>query len=257
MGRRADLSHLLEIRVPVLLEELYYNGVRGLMLDMYDFEDDIWLCHSFLGQCYNFTAFVSYNAVVVVLGNYHNRLDSIREPAINTLKEVETFLTENPLEIVTIIIEDYVHSPKGLTKLFTNAGLLKYWYPVSKMPTKGGDWPTVTDMVAKNYRLLVFTSDASKEADEGIAYQWKYLLENEHEYFPSGFYGLLGIRFSKSKHLHDTAGTQTKNSFVLALASSLETRSYACYIYENEWNIIQFVTGQKGSLGATVRVVAV
>lgn len=29
------------------------------MLDMYEFDGDIWLCHSFQGQCYNFTAFVS------------------------------------------------------------------------------------------------------------------------------------------------------------------------------------------------------
>lgn len=29
------------------------------MLDMYDFENDIWLCHSFGGRCYNYTAFVS------------------------------------------------------------------------------------------------------------------------------------------------------------------------------------------------------
>lgn len=134
------------------------NGVRGLMLDMYDFENDIWLCHSFRGQCYNFTAF---------------------QPAINTLKEVETFLSENPSEIVTIVIEDYVHTPKGLTNLFTNAGLDKYWFPVSKMPRKGEDWPTVTDMVQENHRLLVFTSIASKEADEGIAYQWRYMVENE------------------------------------------------------------------------------
>lgn len=35
------------------------NGVRGFMLDMYDFQNDIWLCHSAQGQCYNFTAFVS------------------------------------------------------------------------------------------------------------------------------------------------------------------------------------------------------
>ena len=28
------------------------------MLDMYDFANDIWLCHSFRGQCFNFTAFV-------------------------------------------------------------------------------------------------------------------------------------------------------------------------------------------------------
>ncbi|KAI3760933.1 hypothetical protein L1987_51337 [Smallanthus sonchifolius] len=134
------------------------NGVRGLMLDMYDFEDDIWLCHSFRGQCYNITTF---------------------QPAINTLREVETFLSSNPTEIVTIIIEDYVHTPKGLTKLFTDAGLEKYWFPVSKMPKKGEDWPTVTTMAQDNYRLLVFTSDSSKEATEGIAYQWRYMVENE------------------------------------------------------------------------------
>ncbi|KHG18052.1 hypothetical protein F383_06271 [Gossypium arboreum] len=101
------------------------NGVRGLMLDMYDFNGDIWLCHSFRGQCFNFTAF---------------------QPAINTLREVETFLSQNPSEIVTIVIEDYVHTPKGLSNLFLNAGLDKYWFPVLKMPKKGEDWPTVNEM---------------------------------------------------------------------------------------------------------------
>ncbi|KAL6227378.1 hypothetical protein ACLB2K_001336 [Fragaria x ananassa] len=134
------------------------NGVRGLMLDMYDFENDVWLCHSFRGQCYNFTAF---------------------QPAINTMMEVEAFLSENPAEIVTIIIEDYVHTTKGLTALFAKAGLDKYWFPVSKMPRKGDDWPTVTEMVQDNHRLIVFTSDATKEAQEGVAYQWKYMVENE------------------------------------------------------------------------------
>ncbi|KAI4330272.1 hypothetical protein MLD38_028572 [Melastoma candidum] len=134
------------------------NGVRGLMLDMYDFQNDIWLCHSFRGQCFNFTAF---------------------QPAINTLQEVEAFLSENPTEIVTMIIEDYVHTPKGLSTLFANAGLNKYWYPVSKMPKKGENWPTVMQMVQDNHRFLVFTSVSSKEAEEGIAYQWRYMVENE------------------------------------------------------------------------------
>ncbi|XP_057869759.1 PI-PLC X domain-containing protein At5g67130 [Cryptomeria japonica] len=134
------------------------NGVRGFMLDMYDFLEDVWLCHSFEGQCYNFTAF---------------------EPAVNTLREIETFLTSNPTEIVTIFIEDYVHAPKGLTKVFSEAGLSKYWFPVSKMPKSGEDWPTVTYMVANNLRLVVFTSMSSKEASEGIAYQWRYVVENE------------------------------------------------------------------------------
>ncbi|KAH9318426.1 hypothetical protein KI387_020195, partial [Taxus chinensis] len=134
------------------------NGVRGFMLDMYDFLEDVWLCHSFGGQCYNFTAF---------------------EPAVNTLREIEAFLSSNPTEIVTIFIEDYVHASKGLTKVFNEAGLSKYWFPVSKMPKNGEDWPTVTDMAANNLRLLVFSSMSSKEATEGIAYQWRYVVENE------------------------------------------------------------------------------
>lgn len=109
-------------------------------------------------------------------------LENSQGPAINTLKEVEAFLNQNPTEIVTIIIEDYVHAPRGLTKVFAQAGLDKYWFPVSKMPRKGEDWPIVNDMIKENHRLLVFTSDSSKEASEGIAYQWRYMVENERKY---------------------------------------------------------------------------
>ncbi|KAL8117640.1 PI-PLC X domain-containing protein At5g67130-like [Apium graveolens] len=135
------------------------NGVRGLMLDMYDFNNDIWLCHSFNGQCLNVTSF---------------------RPASKTLKEIQVFLEGNPTEIVTIFIEDYVKSPKGLTKVFKTSGLDKYMFPVSRMPTNGSDWPTVDDMVQKNQRLVVFTSKSSKEASEGIAYEWKYVVENQY-----------------------------------------------------------------------------
>uniref|UniRef100_A0A5B7BYJ9 PI-PLC X domain-containing protein n=1 Tax=Davidia involucrata TaxID=16924 RepID=A0A5B7BYJ9_DAVIN len=135
------------------------NGVRGLMLDMYDFNNDIWLCHSFGGKCYNYTAF---------------------QPAINVLKEIQVFLEANPSEIITIMIEDYVTSPKGLTKVFDAAGLKKFWFPVSRMPKNGGDWPTVDDMVKQNQRLVVFTSKSAKEASEGIAYEWSYLVENQY-----------------------------------------------------------------------------
>lgn len=135
------------------------NGVRGLMLDMYDFNNDIWLCHSTGGKCYNLTAF---------------------QPAINVLKDIQAFLEANPSEIVTIFIEDYVESPQGLTKVFQAAGLKKYWFPVDQMPKNGEDWPTVDDMVKNNLRLVVFTSKSAKEASEGIAYEWKYVVENEY-----------------------------------------------------------------------------
>ncbi|XP_030550844.2 PI-PLC X domain-containing protein At5g67130 isoform X1 [Rhodamnia argentea] len=135
------------------------NGVRALMLDTYDFEGDVWLCHSFKGQCHDYTAF---------------------ELAIDTLKEIEAFLSANPAEIVTLILEDYVQAPNGLTKVFTDAGLMKYWFPVTNMPKNGQDWPLVSDMVANNQRLLVFTSIKSKEQSEGIAYQWTYMVENQY-----------------------------------------------------------------------------
>ncbi|KAJ0973284.1 hypothetical protein J5N97_021243 [Dioscorea zingiberensis] len=135
------------------------NGIRGLMLDMYDFENDIWLCHSFGGNCYNFTAF---------------------QPAINVLKEINVFLEANPSEVITIFIEDYVKSPNGLTKVFNASGLSKYWFPVSLMPKNGGDWPLLGDMISRNHRLLVFTSKQAKEASEGIAYEWRYVVENQY-----------------------------------------------------------------------------
>lgn len=51
------------------------------------------------------------------------------------------------------------------------------------MPQNGRDWPTVDAMVQKNQRLLVFTSKASKEASEGIAYEWRYVVENQCELY--------------------------------------------------------------------------
>ncbi|XP_059447608.1 PI-PLC X domain-containing protein At5g67130-like isoform X2 [Corylus avellana] len=140
------------------------NGVRALMLDTYDFMGDIWLCHSFKGKCHAFTAF---------------------RPAVDTLKEVEMFLRANPSEIITLILEDHVESPNGLMNVFSTSELTKYWFPVSNMPQDGQDWPLVKDMVAKNHRLIVFTSKKHKQESEGIAYQWNYMVENQH-----GFGGL-------------------------------------------------------------------
>lgn len=49
------------------------------------------------------------------------------------------------------------------------------------MPSDGRDWPTLDSMVQQNFRLVVFTSKSAKQATEGIAYEWKYLVENQCE----------------------------------------------------------------------------
>ncbi|KAJ3673087.1 hypothetical protein LUZ60_006461 [Juncus effusus] len=177
------------------------NGVRALMLDTYDFRGEVWLCHSFGGNCYDATAF---------------------EPLIDTLKEIETFLLSNPAEIITLILEDYVQAPNGLTKVFNESGLLKYWFPVSKMPKKGKDWPLVTELITKNQRLLVFTSNKTKEKSEGIAYQWKYMVENR--------YGDAGMERGKctnreeSPLLNDT----TKSLILMNYFPTISLKSTAC-----------------------------
>ncbi|KQJ94776.1 PI-PLC X domain-containing protein At5g67130 [Brachypodium distachyon] len=134
------------------------NGVRGLMLDTYDFNNDVWLCHSVAGKCYNITAF---------------------QPAINVFKEIQTFLEANPSAVITVFLEDYT-ATGSLPKVFNASGLMKYWFPVAKMPKSGGNWPLLKDMISQNERLVVFTSKKSKEASEGIPYEWSYVVESQY-----------------------------------------------------------------------------
>ncbi|KAF8068511.1 hypothetical protein N665_1146s0005 [Sinapis alba] len=169
------------------------SGVRALMLDTYDYEGDVWLCHSFDGKCFEFTKF--------------NR-------AIYTLEEIFAFLTANPSEIVTLFLEDYVKSPQALTKVFTDSGLKKFWFPVENMPKGGQDWPLVKDMVANNHRLIVFTSDKSKQETEGIAYQWNYVVENQ--------YGDDGVKPSECSNRGESAQLNDKTK-ALVLVNHFST----------------------------------
>ncbi|KAG0550699.1 hypothetical protein BDA96_01G360900 [Sorghum bicolor] len=196
------------------------NGVRALMLDTYDFKNDVWLCHSSGGKCNDFTAF---------------------EPALDTFKEIEAFLSANPSEIVTIILEDYVHAPNGLTNVFNASGLLKYWFPVSKMPQNGQDWPLVSDMVASNQRLLVFTSISSKQSTEGIAYQWNFMVENN--------YGDDGMDAGKCSNRAESAplNDNTKSLVLMNYFPSVPVKFTACL--QHSQNLIDMVNTCYGAAG--------
>ncbi|XP_058223306.1 PI-PLC X domain-containing protein At5g67130-like [Rhododendron vialii] len=98
-------------------------------------------------------------------------------PALGILKEIEEFLSSNPLEILTLIFQDCVNASNGLAKVLEDASLSKFLLPLKKMPRNGGDWPLVKDMIAANQRLIVFTSNMSKEETEGMAYTWNFMVE--------------------------------------------------------------------------------
>ncbi|XP_057967022.1 uncharacterized protein LOC131157109 [Malania oleifera] len=104
------------------------NGVRGLMLDMYDFANDIWLCHSYGGVCYNYTTF---------------------QPTINVLKEIQGFLEANPSEIITIFLgeveeeeeeeeeDSQIRTSKQMKSLWLKDELAKSFcveYELTKLP---------------------------------------------------------------------------------------------------------------------------
>lgn len=197
-----------------------HNGVRALMLDTYDFDGAVWLCHSFGGKCRDFTAF---------------------EPAIDTLKEIEAFLSANPSAIVTLILEDYVTTPKGLTKVFTDAGLMKYWFPVAKMPQNGQDWPLVSDIVAQNHRLIVFTSIRSKQQSEGIAYQWNFMVENK--------YGDDGMKKGSCSNRGESSALNDKSKSLVLVNyfRSVSVKLLACG--QNSQNLINMLQTCYGAAG--------
>ncbi|KAH0853647.1 LOW QUALITY PROTEIN: hypothetical protein HID58_093005, partial [Brassica napus] len=50
------------------------------------------------------------------------------QPAVNILKEFQVFLDKNKDVVVTIILEDYVKSSNGLTRVFDASGLRNFMF---------------------------------------------------------------------------------------------------------------------------------
>jgi hypothetical protein len=101
-------------------------GIRALMLDV----------HSFMGHPY-----LAHTSVLFG-----------RKPLVAGLGEVRAFLENQPFEIVTIILENYV-LPEVLDQAFTEAGLEPYLYAHQR----GQPFPTLREMVLSGKRLVVFT----------------------------------------------------------------------------------------------------
>lgn len=49
------------------------------------------------------------------------------------------------------------------------------------MPNDDNDWPIAESLFKQNWCLVVFTSKSSKQASEGLPYEWKNLVENQCE----------------------------------------------------------------------------
>ncbi len=119
------------------------DGVRCLMLDTYEVDGELMLCH---GLC----------------GPWGER------PLSEGLGEVAAWLRDHPRDIVTFILEAYISERQTLAAL-EDAGLDGLLYDRAGPP--GSPWPTVEELITAGQRLVVFTDD--DEASGGWHLDWR------------------------------------------------------------------------------------
>lgn len=125
------------------------DGVRALMLDVYDEGDVPTVYHSFS-----------------FLGT---------TPLESNLSEIKNFLDANPNEVVTIIFECYADFLM-IEEAFVNTELLPYTYSQEQ----GEVWPTLQEMIDDNKRLLVLSDrDDAAPGESWYHYVWDYAVETD------------------------------------------------------------------------------
>jgi len=86
----------------------------------------------------------------------HNHCVWGGQPLREGLAEVQSFLVENPDEVVTLLVQDETASPDNVA-VFAEAGLEEYVYVHEGGPD--GDWPTLAEMIDSGDRLVVLAEN--------------------------------------------------------------------------------------------------
>ena len=105
------------------------DGVRVFLLDTYEEEGEVLLCHAFCA-----------------LGS---------RPLLDAMEELRDFLVDHPTEIITIIFEDHIPGPRTVEVLET-AGLTDFVYTHDP----ASPWPTLREMIQANTRLVITNESA-------------------------------------------------------------------------------------------------
>jgi hypothetical protein len=113
------------------------DGVRGLMLDTYDEEGELLLCHT-----------------ICLAGS---------QPLVEGLAEIDSFLEDNPNEVVSIIFENYITHAQTASA-FEESGLIDFVYAHQA----GEPWPTLGALIDAGTTLVVFQEKLPEEPE----YPW-------------------------------------------------------------------------------------
>jgi len=124
------------------------DGVRGLMIDVYD----------------HFGTPTAYHSIFA-LGTI---------PLSDIFNDIKTFLDNNPNEVVTIILECYV-TVNDIEDEINQSGLSNYLY------THNAAWPTLQSMIDNDNRLVIFSDvDDASNSQDWYHYVWDYAVETHY-----------------------------------------------------------------------------
>ena len=124
------------------------DGVRGLMIDVYDYFGTPTAYHS-----------------TFLLGTI---------PLSDIFNDIKTFLDNNSNEIVTIILECYV-TANDIEDEINQSGLSNYLY------TQNTVWPTLQNMINNDNRLVIFSDvDDASSSQNWHHYLWEYAVETHY-----------------------------------------------------------------------------
>ncbi|OJJ94703.1 hypothetical protein ASPACDRAFT_5634, partial [Aspergillus aculeatus ATCC 16872] len=108
------------------------DGVRMVSFEAHYYQDDIYLCHT--------------SCELLNMGTLESYLTNVTD-----------WVKENPYDVVTVLIvnSDYV-DPSNFTAPIQNSGLIDYVYEPWKIPMNVSDWPTLSEMILAEKRVVVF-----------------------------------------------------------------------------------------------------
>ena len=132
------------------IAEQLNNGVRALMIDVYDDNGSTVVYHAykFLGS----------------------------QPLSVYLNDIKYFLDNNPNEILTIILETYTSS-NAIENEINKVGLLKYLHTQDV----NSIWPKLQTMIDSNKRLVILSDkNDANEKQSWYHYVWNFAVENKY-----------------------------------------------------------------------------
>jgi hypothetical protein len=108
------------------IEHQLEDGIRGMMIDTYEYMGDTYMCHLFC--------------------------QAGKRRLVDGLTVIRKFLDQHPGEVMTFILESHI-TPDQTAAAFKDSGLDKYVH----VHVPGTPWPTLRELIDADERLVVMT----------------------------------------------------------------------------------------------------